>query len=107
MPNLLINFEDGNWVAKVANTDIVYVFAGEGEDQIQIVRGFAEFMAEGNPDVADFFINVEDPEVVSEQLFGTTDGIIYNLEPIFTTVGDEFLIDDLEEAGRILIEFIV
>lgn len=106
MPSLLINIVNGTWVAEVANTDISYIFAGDNlQEQQQVVRGFAETMENDNPNVADFFTNVENPEVVGEQLFGTTDGIVYLGRPIFTTIGEDVLLDDLELAGEVLGSF--
>ena len=107
MPNLLINIVNGSWVAEVANTNIRYVFAGvDLPDQVQVVRGFAETMENDSPDVADFFINVNEPEIVGQQLFGTTDGIVFAGRPIFTTVGEDVLLDDLELAGEVLGTFV-
>lgn len=101
MPKLLIHIVGDNWVADVANTNVRYTFAGEDlQDQETVVRGFAETMADGNPNVADFFIDVEDPEIVGEQLFGTTDGIVCLGENAFDAAAGETLMDVLVEAGE-------
>ncbi len=101
MSKLLIHIVGDNWVAEIANTDVSYTFAGEDlQDQAQVVRGFAETMADNNPNVADFFVNVEDPELVGQQLFGTTDGIVCLEENIFSAEAGDTLMDVLAEAGE-------
>ena len=108
MPSLSIVFEDNQYTARISNTDITYNFAGDSvEAQAQNVRGFAQTMADGNPDVG-FFLDAWDVSEaeLTEQLFGTTDLLIYMGNPIYTAVGDEFLIDFLDEAGAVLLSFL-
>ncbi len=108
MPALLIGIVNGSWVARVANTNISYTFAGvDLADQVTVMRGFAETMSEGNEAVGDFFdLRAIDPQIVGPQLFGTTDSIVFGGNPIYTAIGDEMIADDLEAAGEILAAFV-
>lgn len=105
MPTLLINVVNGSWTVQVANTGVSYTFSGATLDaQAVSVQGFAETMAEGNADVG-FFLEAWDvpEEQLAQQLFGTTDMITYVGDIIYGSVGEEFIIDDLEVAGEALL----
>ncbi len=107
MPALLIGIVDGSWVARIANTNISYTFLGvDLEDQVTVMRGFAETMESGSNAVGDFFDGVLDPDIIGPQLFETTDSIVLGGNPIYTTIGDEMIADDLEAAGEILAAFL-
>jgi hypothetical protein len=105
MPALLIHIVNGNWAVEVANTDIIYNFEGATlEEQAEIVHTFAQTLANGDPDVVWLLDDGDiDAEELSQQLFSTTDMIIYNDQIIYGAVGEECIIDDLELAGEALL----
>jgi hypothetical protein len=105
MPALIINIVNGTWCVRVANTQISYNFDGADlAQQARNVREFASIMSENNPDVG-FFLQEDVPEEqLAQQLFGTTDQILYVDRLIYATVGEDMLIEDLELAGRVLLE---
>ncbi len=105
MPGLLINIVNNRWVVEVANTPIAYNFEGATlADQATNVQGFAETMAGGDADVG-FFLDAwgVDEAVLAQQLFGTTDTIVYVGSIVYGAVGEEVIIDDLELAGECLL----
>ena len=110
MSNLLLNLAAGQWVAKIANTDITYPFAG-GRDSEVAVRQFCAAMDEGAEAVlagiCEVFVvpqNISEAKVF-EQTLGATDGVVLNGRPIYTAV-DSVLADDLEAVGRAILEFL-
>lgn len=104
MPSLLVSIVNDRWAVQVANTDISYNFIGATLDaQEPYIIGFAESMAQGVGDVADCLEGVEITGAeLAQQLYGTTDILMYSAKIIYGTVGEEFLIDDLEAAGEAL-----
>lgn len=111
MPGLLIHIVDDQWVAAVANTEIVYPFAGDTlELQEGSVNLMAMLMGQGRESLVESVgeiiasENVEAETIVAE-LFETTDMIVLSEAPIYTAVG-ETLIEVLEEAGAVLLSFL-
>jgi hypothetical protein len=105
MPALLINVVNGNWVVEVANTNVSYAFAGDNlAAQATNVQGFAETMAADNPDVG-FFLDAwgVDEDVLAQQLFADTDLISYAGNLVYSAIGEETIIDDLIDAGTMLL----
>jgi hypothetical protein len=105
MPALLIHIIDDNWVLEVANTKIKYNFLGEGlDEQSEIVQSFAQTLANGSSDVTWLLDDGDLPaEELSQQLFSTTDMIIYMDKVVYGAAGEDFIIDDLELAGEALL----
>lgn len=114
MPGLLINIVNGQWVASVANTNIRYNFVGdlldEQADSVQLLAG--GMRATETDSVADFAANIGDAlevpngvagmQVVTD-LFSATDTIILGGRVVYGTVGADFLLDSLDEAGTALL----
>jgi hypothetical protein len=93
------------WCAEVANTGIRYVFAGDAYEQIENVQAFVETLQTNSADVIRFF-NADGvtPEVLEQQLFGDTTGLMCNGE---TVEFGESLMDNLEQVGEILFDLLV
>jgi hypothetical protein len=114
MPGLLIHIANGQWVASVANTNIRYNFVGANldaqADSVQQLALSMEASAEGGAvELAQNIGNaivlpngVEGMQVVTD-LFGSTDTVILGEQVIYGTVGEEVLIDALDEAGTALV----
>jgi hypothetical protein len=108
VPNLLIARVGGIWKAAPANSGVEYVFQTIEGSQEPAVQQLAAAMKEG----AEAVINGADEifvvppgttsETVVETLFSTTDTLTYEARIIWGTVGEDFLIDDLAEAGEAL-----
>jgi hypothetical protein len=112
MPALMIQLINGQWVAEVSNTEIHYAFLGATLDaQTQRVQFLAANMAYNGEDIAAFNAQIgraldlagATPEEVTEQLYATTDAINYAGRMVYAAVGDEVLLDVLEEAGEALL----
>jgi hypothetical protein len=116
MATLLVNCDPsvGGWYTAIANTDIVYPFAGATvEAQAVGVQQFANGMAAGADALAAGLdqILVFDPVVIDagellEQLFTTTDMLALIDDVVFTAV-EGVLLDAIEEAGEALLAAIV
>jgi hypothetical protein len=115
MPSLLIQLINNQWVAEVANTNIRYQFIGNTVDvQTQAVQFLAGDMMENGGNLAEFNryvgraldIGNVDADVVTQQLYAATDTLVYEGRPIYASLGDEMLIDELAEAGQALCMFL-
>lgn len=108
MPNLLIARVDGIWKAAPANSGVEFVFKTELGTQETAIQQLAAAMQEGGEAVIngaeEIFVIPEgfEPADVVATLFNTTDTLTYVSRIIYGTVGEEFLIDDLEMAGQAL-----
>jgi hypothetical protein len=111
--SLLFQFENNTWVARIANTEVVYTIAGDtADDQIQIIRGIADLMEEGIRGAAynDMFVNVPEGVLMDDVLFapvnmisveaiaGATAGGSWGVRGTFSSI-----LSDLEEAGEALL----
>jgi hypothetical protein len=110
MPATLIHIVNGNWTAEVANTSISYTFKGATlSAQRTSVSELAGNMFNNGMDEMNTFFETSDSETfVAQQLFSTTDTLIYKADIIFTAPeigGPEVpvLIDCLEEVGSALL----
>jgi len=118
MPALIINIiqHDGQraWMASPANSEIFYFFRGayigDQAESIQLLsvcmQQGMEALLNGIPDVFDFPEGLRAADAV-QQLFQTTDQILYINRVIYGAVGEDMLIDDLELVGRALAEVII
>ena len=113
MPALLIEPDPvEGWLARVANTEVVYQFEPHADMGAGAVHELAEMMHARGGDFANLFVwpdgAPEDAaELVTQQLFATTDQIWLAGRAVYGTIGaNEFLIDVLEEAGEILLGFL-
>jgi hypothetical protein len=115
MPSLIITSQTPNgWVARIANTEVEWVFAGADagpEIQYLCVRDFARFMGDGDMPRACLAgiegatdANVGD---IAATLL-TTDALEFEGATLFTaaTVGSETLAECVLEAGEALIAVI-
>jgi hypothetical protein len=113
MPALQIHIVDGSWIATVANTNIKYTFVGDNlGDQETSVQQLSAGMQEGQGAATEAISETleigETPAAeVAEQVFNTTDVLMYGDEIIYGTVGEEMLWDDLEAAGEALAAMLV
>lgn len=117
MDPLLIHYKDEatGWVAAVANTDICYRFVVNEitGNQIVSVENLANAMMHGSAVLVEEAENIlEVPrwlgaEEVIGDLFCTTNQLILSGELIFDTLGEDALIDVLEEVGEALVEAFV
>jgi hypothetical protein len=94
------------WCAEVANTGIRYVFAGtDAYEQVENVQAFVETLQTNSAEVIQFFkADGVTPEVLEQQLFGDTTGLMCNGE---TVEFADSLMDNLEQVGEILFELLV
>ncbi len=121
MPALIVRLvNENNWRVFVANTNISYSFTGETlQMQANSVQAFANMMQERNLMNVDTWLDI-DPviessmtrnqlrEMLTNQLFGATDMVMYGAQVVYGTIGDETLISEgvLEEAGEALMMFL-
>jgi hypothetical protein len=109
--------QDGNWTATIANTKppVTYRFAGASVDEQAVkVESLAQGMVDAEEaeydlgaDIGAYFdIGEATPQTVFTQIFGTTDGIVYDGEAIYACVGEDLLADVLAEAGAALLLFL-
>lgn len=109
MPVLQITcIDNAQWVCQIANTGVSYPFIGASLDQQSLnVVAFANSMQANNPDyVINFLDDTGDLSAgeLSQQIFGTTDQLMYIDKLIWGTIGeDAYLIDELSEAGTALL----
>lgn len=110
MPALIVQMTNNQWFVAVANTNIRYNFLGNTlAVQTQNVQRFAANMEYNGADLGEFNaaigqaidLNGVNADIVTQQLYATTDQILYTDRIIYGTVGEEMLIDDLVEAGEI------
>lgn len=105
MPALMINIVNGRWVAEVANTDVSYAFLGGSlEMQAQYVQNLSLAMELNQTENLVSFFNAPGvgSDTLAGQLFEGTDTIIYAGRAVYASVGDDYLIDELAEAGEAL-----
>jgi hypothetical protein len=108
MFQLLIQFENGVWVARLANTDVVYTFVGAtADDQLQVIRGMADLMSEGRINVYnDLFVNPP-AQPIDDILFANSSSI--SVDAAGGAVGGAWstenatILTDIEEAGEVLL----
>ena len=95
------------WVCEVANTTITYNYWGASlEQQATNVQAFANAMSMNQANYCASFLDVPDgisAGEVSQELFGTTDGIVYGTKVAYTAAGGDVLMDALAEAGQALL----
>jgi hypothetical protein len=103
---LIIYLQMGvGWCAYVANTQIHYVFAGQGAQQVQNVKAFAESLQEDNASVYEYFDSEGvAPGVMEQQMFGDTTQFAFG--DYFELDFGESLFDNLVEIGECMLEFI-
>ena len=108
MPSLLISRINGIWQASPANSGVSFVFQTVEGSQETAVQQLAAAMQEGpgatvagTPEIFEIPEGYTPDEVVST-LFDATDILTFGERIIYGTVGEEFLIDDLEAAGEAL-----
>lgn len=108
MPSLLIARVNGIWQASPANSGVSFVFQAIDGSQETAVQQLAAAMQdgagatiEGAPEIFEIPEGYTPDEVVSA-LFDSTDILTFGERIIYGTVGEEFLIDDLEMAGEAL-----
>ena len=109
MPQLMIKYAYDNWRAYISNSDVEYYFAGANrEEQIVRVRQLQESMRVGagtvDQNASEIFSDRVgfDPDELAQQLFGTTDGLVFEGDTIFTASEGEVLLDVLEDAAYAL-----
>lgn len=103
---LLIYTTGVYWYVEVANTGIVYRFAGANAGlRLDSVEAFANTLQTGATDVARFLEVPSglDPKELTDQLFGTTSSI--QIEDVaFLEFRGETLLDNLYEVGTEILE---
>jgi hypothetical protein len=109
---LLFTFVNGSWSVRLANTDIFFTVVGDTpEDQLQVLRGMAELMQEGQVGVYnDMFINPP-AEGIDNVLFRITDNLSVDglggaTGGVWAADEDATLFTDIEEAGEMLLTFL-
>ncbi|MEL8054836.1 MAG: hypothetical protein AAGK66_01660 [Pseudomonadota bacterium] len=110
MPSLLFHIDGGNWVASVANTDVQYQFEGDTlSEQAESLSCLGTDLEGGTASISDAVSvaldipdGVEIADVVDE-LFATTDLLMYGDSIIYGAVGAEMLIDTMEEVGTAIL----
>lgn len=110
MPGLLIHLVDNtNWTASIANTNVSYKFLGDNlrAQEIKMHQFATEMQTPDDFDIANCFVNEQNftSEEIAEQIFNTTDTLIFNGEVIYTAVDE--LSEDLAMAGRVLLETLI
>jgi hypothetical protein len=108
MPACIIHIIDGNWEIAVPNTAVAYQFVGNDlAAQAASVRGMAgdlqgEYFGGLQEDwlVTDGGLNGDE---IAQQLFGTTDTLVYNTAPLYSAAGDDSLLDDIVGMAEVLI----
>ncbi len=108
MPALLIGKIDGVMQASPANSGEFFALQTSDGDQsvalqqlVTAMRDGEGAMVNGAPEI---FVIPEgyQPSQVVQSLFGTTDGIVFGGRPIYTCVGDDVILDDLDLAAEAL-----
>lgn len=110
MPATLIHIVNGNWTAEVANTSISYTFKGAtlGAQRASVNEFSGNMFRNGMDEMNTFFETNDSETFVAQQLFSTTDTLVYKADVIFTAPelgGPEVpvLIDCLEDVGEALL----
>ena len=90
------------WYVEVANTNISFRFAGaDYYEQTENMREFAETLEDGDPSISRFLENA--PPDVNEELFSTTDSLVFDTEEVLE-LGGAALDTDLPAVGEFLLE---
>lgn len=109
---LLFTFVNGSWSARLANTDVAYTVVGDTPDeQLQVLRGMAELMEEGQVGVYDDMF-VDPPAAgIDDVLFRVSSGI--SVDALGGAPGDAWAAEegatvftDISEAGEMLLTFL-
>jgi hypothetical protein len=108
MPSCLIHIINGNWEIAVANTDISYQFVGDdlSVQAVNVRRMAVDLQGEYyNGLKEDWLVNDGrlSGEEIAKQLFNTTDTLVYEVAPIYTSAGDDSLFDDIVGMAEALL----
>ncbi|MCJ8506858.1 hypothetical protein MUU53_02905 [Rhizobium lemnae] len=110
MPQTLIHIVNSSWTAEVANTSIAYRFKGATllEQRTSVTEFAANTFNSGATGMEDFFDGSDPGNIIAEQLFGSTNELVYQNAVILQAGGgaDSFLIEELQEVGDALLQAI-
>lgn len=110
---LLFQLENNSWVARIANTEVVFTIAGDNtNDQIQVMRGISDMMERNLRGAVynDMFVGAPDGVAMDDVLFAPVNRI--SVEAVAGEVaGGEWgasggftsILSDLESAGEALL----
>ena len=111
--SLLFQLENNSWVARIANTEVVFTIAGDNPDgQIQVMRGISDMM-ESNVRGAGYnemFVGVPNNVLIEDVLFAPVNRISVAAVAGETAGGEwgarstfNSILSDLELAGEALL----